>query len=811
MKNDKKVNELAQAAVPVQKNSGALLRSFLPLLLLLPILVSTAGCQSAAPRHPIDPNAPTDIAVGARVIRSNVQRLGMNMSGQSFYDSGQMLRDLTFRNPGFEGEIWQTILQCKFVKDDSCADNDEWSAWPKDFAKGGTFEFFYGAARGQFGVVSGSSTAASTAHQGVWVSFGRLGVHPAVGDFYILRMKIPGSAATGWRTNTDGGADISTEYQDLSKNSPGTQALKFDASGAGQAASITADVDTWENHSFVQLKGNYTLSFRAKGLGGRNEITVSVTRQSKNFGNLTYLTHLTRLTPAWQDYKFTFEGKEDGRFVGSIAVAFNVNSTSALLDDASLTEDPAPDNPTAFRNAVVDRLRQLHPGLLRYMDNGTSFGSSIDNLLAVPFARQRAGYSEGNKEQLDVPIGIHEFLTLCQAVQADPWISMPAGMAPAEMQHLIEYISGPASSPYGAKRAALGQASPWSGVFKTIHLELGNETWNGGSFPGEGIPEPKAYATRTGEIFAAARTARYYDQSKYDLIMDGWVEVPWWNEQELSVKSYADSIDVAPYTFNPFNDATNTEAIFGPMFAEPEAYDSRPTGLMAQQTKLAAKAGVKLAVYEVNLGAAQGKVNQAALDETLPSVGGGISVALHMLTMMRDNGVLTQALFCLPEYSNGFDNPDNPNSHEQAKLWGTVVDMGGQTNRVRPTFLAEELANSAIADRMIETIQSGANPTWDVPPTTNGKIKIQGAHQVQSFAFTSGSKTSVVLFNLTRNASLPVTFSGPAAPRGAVDVSLLTSKNITDSNENAQTVDIKHSSIPCFQSADPLLAATTFR
>ncbi len=769
------------------------LSRLLPVFLLLPLLVSTAGCQpkQSADDPPADPHGPTSINISSKVLHSNVKRLGMNLSGQSFYDSGQMLRDLTFRNPGFEGQIWQTILQCKFVNGDSCADNDEWSGWPADFAKGGTFEFFYGAAKGEAGTVAGNSIAASAAHQGVWVNFGRLAVHPQVGDFYIVRMKMPGNAAAGWRITAENGATVTTELHDISPNSPGKQAVRLEASGSqAQFAAVNGDLDSWEGRSFVQLKGTYTLSFRAKTLGGKPGFTAMVTRLSKGHGNITYLDKEARLTPQWQDFKFTFEGREDGSYNGPIAVTLGIRGGSALLDDASLVESAAPDNPTAFRNAVLNRLRELRPGLLRYMDNGTSFGSSIDNLIAPPFARQRAGYSEGPKEQLDIPIGIEEFLVLCQAVKADPWISLPAGMAAESMPHLIEFLSAPPSTPYGAKRAALGQSAPWSSVFSTIHLELGNETWNGGSFAGEGIPEPKAYATLVSSVFALAKTAPYYSASKYDLIMNGWFGVPWWNEQELSVKSYADTIDIAPYTFNLFNDASNTEAIFGPMFAEPEALDSRPTGLVAQQAKVAAKAGVKLAVYEVNLGTTQGKVSQEALDSAIPSVGAGISVAEHMLLMMRDNNVSAEALFCLPEYGNGFSNSDQPNAKQLSKLWGSVIDMGGATDRVRPTFLAEELANTAISDKMLEVTQAGSNPTWDQPESPNAKIKLSGAHQIQSFAFSDGSHASVVLFNLTRNASLPVLFSGSLTPHGKVKVSRLTSTNITDSNEDSEKVKI---------------------
>ena len=771
------------------------------------ILILALSCRILASAQIIPANT-TRITIAPKILRSNVKRLGMNLSGQSYYDSGQMLRDLTFHNPGFEGEIWQTVLECKFVKGDSCADSDEWSWWPADFAKGGSFEFFWGTAKGQTGNVSGSTIAASAAHQGIWVSFGKLAVHPQVGDYYIVRFKIPGDAASGWTTNTTGGATISTEFHDLSPSSPGKQALRLDASKLAQTATLTTGFDTWENKSFVQLNGLYTLSFRAKGIGGTREISVNVTRLSQKYGNQTYFYRHIPLTTAWQDYKFPFNIKENGSFKGPVQVVFSVNTSSVLLDDASLTEAAGADNPTAFRNAVVDRLRELRPGILRYMDNGTDFGSTIDNLLAPAYARQRAGYSEGNKEQGDIPIGLHDFLVLCQTVKAEPWFTMPVSITQAEMRNLIEYFSGSPSTQYGAKRAALGQSLPWTKVFPTIHLELGNEVWNWGSFPGEGIPESKAYATRASDVFSAARAAPGFEPGKFDLILDGWYAVPWSNERMLSIGSHADTFDIGPYIFDSFSDASSPEVIFGPMFAEPEMRDSRPNGLVVANAQLAAKSGLKLAVYEVNLGALFGSADQTALDSVLPSLGAGLAVAEHMLLMLRDNGIVNQALFCLPEFANGFNNPAHPGSKELMKLWGTVVDMGGETNRVRPTFLAEELANSAIQGNLIEAAQSGANPTWDQPETTNGilndaKIQLKGAHLIQSFAFSAGTHISLVVFNLSRNAALPMTLAGPVAPHGEVKVSRLTSAHITDNNESAQTVGISHETLSAFNPDAP--------
>ncbi len=774
------------AFTPSRRGRACASLRFVPLQLLTLAVAAAGAAQTVA----------TNIVVTNTVIHSDVRHFGINLSGQTYYDSGQMMRNLIFRNPGFEGETWRTVLQCKFVKGNSCSDSDEWSGWPANFARGAAFEFISGAAMGETGTVESSTTAASSAKQGIWVSFGALKVPPRKGDVYILRMSFPGNAASGWWPSTSGGGTLGTEFHDLSKASPGKQALRLSASAPGQSAGVTSNFDTWEGRSFLQLNGVYTLKFRAKGIEGADQLNLSVARLT-NHGTINYLHRTVPLVPEWQDYSFPFDAKEDGTVNGAVQVSFSVAGSSALLDDAALIEAAGHDNPTDFRDAVVRRLRELKPGVLRYMDNGTNFGSTLDDLIAVPFARRRAGYSEGATEQDDIPIGLHEFLVLCQAVKAEPWFVVPAGLSVSETQHLIEYLAGPATGPsktdYGAKRAARGQAAPWTQVFPVIHLELGNETWNWGSFPGEAIPDPIAYATRVSTIFAAARSSHFYDPLKFDLIMDGWSAVPWYTQQEVAQHPHADTVDIAPYLFNSLNDAGSTEAIFGPMFAEPEALDSRPGGQVAAQAKIAADAGVKLAAYEVNLSTTQGSVSQNVLDSVVPSLGAGLAVADHMLLMLRDGNVALQCLFGLPEFENQFNNtsPGYRGPREYIKLWGSVVDMGGETDRVRPTFLAEALANSAIAPQMIKTVHAGPDPTWEQRKSANGDIQLSQAHDLQSFAFTDGKRCSLILFNLDRRAALSVTFSGPAAPRNLVHISRLTSANINDTNEDSQKVVTK--------------------
>ena len=675
-------------------------------------------CRSAFSRPPAtlaqsssQTGAPTVITIGPETLRPDVKRLGINLSGQTYYDSGQMLRNLVSRNPGFEGETWQSILHCKRITSNSCTDDNNYTVWPAGFLNGAHFEIITGPGRGETGSVL-SSTAAATPSYGSTLTLSPLKTPIHAGDFLVVRIDKPGRADAGWWIDAKGGASVSTEFHDLSPDTPGKQALRIDAGKAFQNATVNSYFDSLAGHSFVQLHGTYRLTFRAKPLSTKRELSVHMDRLDTKHGLEGFFAKTLTLDPGWHNYTFDFPTAETGSSVGTVGLTFSLHESSVLLDDVSLTPAAqSSQNPTAFRDEVVQALRDLHPGVLRYMDNGTDFGSSLDNMLAVPFARQRAGSSTQEQLHEDIPIGLHEFLVFCEAIGAEPWYSMPPGTSPAESSKLIEYLSAPASTPYGAKRAALGQPAPWTQVFPTIHLELGNEEWNGPSFAGSSMPDPTAYGQRAGDIFAAARTSPYFQPQRFDLILGAWAVNTWWTEKELAAapdqRSAADSLALAPYLFDEFNDDSSVEAVFGPMLAQPEQHDSRPTGEMAQQLEAVHRAPhpTHLAVYEVNLGSMTGSAKQSAIDLSIPSLGAGLAVADHMLLMLRDLGITTQAFFCLPEYFNQFGSTNG--AAKTMPLWGAVVDMGGNTNARRPQFLTLQMINQAILPNLIAVHLSG--------------------------------------------------------------------------------------------------------
>src|SRR5262249_32053274 len=237
------------------------------------------------------------------------------------------------------------------------------------------------------------------------------------------------------------------------------------------------------------------------------------------------------------------------------------------------------------------------------------------------------------------------------------------------------------------------------------------------------------------------------------------------------------------------------EQLFGPLFAEPEMLSH--TGYMRQDrdTVQASARPVPLAVYEVNLHTTDGTISQSALDSFTPSVGAGLAVADHMLMMLRDLGVRDQILYSLTQYGNR--RPDG----KHVLLWGTVRDMG-ITDRRRPQFLAVKLANWTMGGDLVQTFHTGDDPTWS-QPASNG-VQYDGAHELQSYAFTNGSDHSLILFNLSRTESRAVNFVGVTAPQGAATLLRLPSAAITDTNEDAQTVGITSESLGTIDPSQPL-------
>jgi len=755
-------------------------------MLALGSVMLAVGFSNTRPR-------PTNIAVGTTVLQPSVKPFGVNLGSEDYYGSGQMTKNLVSRNPGFEGEIYQSTIRCAAGSAVTCVDDDLWSAWPTGFWNGATFEVFYGASQGRTGTVSAYTAHGTT---GGTFTFSTKGMAPAAGDYMIVRMTVPGNATAGWWPTTSGNGAITTNSSDLPPGTTGRQTAAISAPAASDSATLAAYFDGTNakssglngasHRSFVVLNGAFQLSFKAKGAGGSNAIGLNLQRP----GSATYLDQTVNLTNSWTTYTFNFNAAESGSNLQSVALKFStVGQDSFLLDDVSLTQTNSdPSNTTAFRDPVISALRTLAPGVVRFWAG--QLGDTLDNLIADPYGRQRAGYLAWYTSQDDISYGLFEFLQLCETIGADPWLVVPSTFSTTDASHLIEYLAGSSDTPYGAKRAASGHPNPWTMSFTKIHLEFGNEAWNS-VFKGGTIEYSAPYGQRAQAIFGAMRRNPAYLAPSFDLVLGGQAVWAVRNQDIQNNCNNNDSFTVAPYMMNTVDSFATNEDLFGSTFAESEAYVS-PNGvaegvsgglmLRNQQALQASNHPVPLIMYEMNLSTLQGGITQAALNSYASSLGAGLAVIDAMLQEMRQ-GILTQNLWNLSQYN--FLRQDG----KTVDLWGAVVDMG-VTNQRRPQYLALQLANQAIGKNstMLQTVHSGADPTWNQPLVNT--VQLTGAHYLQSFAFSNGSNHSLIVFNLHRTSTLPVTFSGVNAPAGAVQMNQLTSGRLTDTNEVSATVNI---------------------
>lgn len=206
--------------------------------------------------------------------------------------------------------------------------------------------------------------------------------------------------------------------------------------------------------------------------------------------------------------------------------------------------------------------------------------------------------------------------------------------------------------------------------------------------------------------------------------------------------------------------------------------------------------GKNLAVYEVNLHTTSGAISQEALDAFTPSLGAGLGLAAHMLTLLKELGIKDQAFFCLGGYS--FNRDDG----KTARLWGGMRDMG-VTDRRRPQFLALQMLNGILEGDLLRTDHLGTNPTWNQP--LMNRVQQDNCHHLQSFAFRANGRTRVVVFNLHRTEALPINLSGADAPRGRVLLEQLTSTSLTDTNEASEVVRPRSAVLTGFDPSVPLV------
>lgn len=197
-------------------------------------------------------------------------------------------------------------------------------------------------------------------------------------------------------------------------------------------------------------------------------------------------------------------------------------SASFSLDFVSLVpRETWKRRPNGMRADLAEKLAALQPAFVRFPGGCFVEGDRLENAFrwktTLGDVASRPGHWNDNWGYRSTDgLGFHEYLQLCEDLGAAPLFVVNCGMAHRDVVPMdkldpwiqdaldaIEYANGPATSEWGAKRAANGHAAPFGLRF----VEIGNE--NGGA----------AYAER----YRAFRDAIHAKHPDVQTIADGVV------------------------------------------------------------------------------------------------------------------------------------------------------------------------------------------------------------------------------------------------------------------------------------------------
>jgi len=174
----------------------------------------------------------------------------------------------------------------------------------------------------------------------------------------------------------------------------------------------------------------------------------------------------------WRLYRFSLVPDRSDP-LARLVILFRGRGT-VWIDQVSLI--PADFAPGGVRRDVFDKIEILKPAFIRWP--GGNVAQDYHWLWGIGARDERVTWTNLSWKNEPEPsdFGTDEFVMFARAVGAEPSITVNVegrGATAVEAAAWVEYCNGPATSKYGAMRAANGHAAPFGVKF----WEVGNEIW----------------------------------------------------------------------------------------------------------------------------------------------------------------------------------------------------------------------------------------------------------------------------------------------------------------------------------------------
>ena len=601
------------------------------------------------------------IAPDAAAPQRAMAPFGLNLGHATTWGAEQLFVNV-LHNPGFEAITDSALLTVGSVAGQWVGDAAAWAARPAGFWDGAHYEVRTGAAAGRAGTIR--------AHEGVVGQSQRLQLDAApamlaAGDVIALqRDDDPTPAPLWWRE--------AGEFRSVAlprPGSPGRQSLRVSASGGTARLSHYLDGITARAGKLLPVNGRWRLAVWA-----RSDAPGALTLRARfgRTGRPAFLDATALAGPEWQRLEWEFDAEDNGPDA-PLALTLEIATGSVLLDDASL-EAVGPATPGGFRPEVVAALAALRPGVLR--DWQGQLGEPLANRLAPPLARRPARYRAGDHEAQH-HYGLEEFLALCAAVGARPWIVGAPTWSPREWSQLGAWLT---------------QALDRHHLPGAI-VEFGNENWNP-LFRPAAIDATPALGQASDRAFAALASGSLHDARIVSSL--GAQAARHGHAAELAKASPASqSIALGPYFGYEARAGEDAQALltrwFGESFAD-----------AGQQLRQVTSAGRVPVVYEVNLHTLEGAGSAPARQEALQSPSAGVLLARQLLRGSLA-GASYQAVYTLSGYDAKLGDRD-----EFTPLFGVTRDLASTQPRLRPAGQALAILNRIASSSIRPATCAGA-------------------------------------------------------------------------------------------------------
>ncbi|MFG2146367.1 alpha-L-arabinofuranosidase C-terminal domain-containing protein [Streptomyces sp. NPDC048696] len=286
-----------------------------------------------------------------------------------------------------------------------------------------------------------------------------------------------------------------------------TQSLQVTASAAGEGV---ANEGFWGIP--VRPNTTYRASLYAKSSHTSGKLTVSIVGKD---GTVHATATTGTLTTAWHPHELTLTTGPNAPTTMEARLTVTVTAPGTLwLSQVSLFPPTYKNRPGGLRADLMEKLAALKPAFLRFPGGnyleGNVIADRFDWKKTIGPAEERPGHRNSAWGYWSTDgLGLPEYLQMTEDLGCTPLLCVYAGyslggehvtgdaLKPFVQDALdqIEYITGPATSTWGARRAADGHPKP----YPLTYVEIGNED----SFDRSGSYEQR-YAA-----FHDAITSRY--------------------------------------------------------------------------------------------------------------------------------------------------------------------------------------------------------------------------------------------------------------------------------------------------------------